>query len=103
METNIRKFDEAAKESLEAVERLGIHLCRVPHPCRALVPEARVGYHKSQPSPFLWLFRSPLPSPKRRQKCRKSAQITPGNHLSTPTPSTTYEEKFAKTPPPPPF
>ena len=30
-----------------------------------------------------------MPSPKRRQKCRKSAQITPGNHLSTSTPSTT--------------
>jgi len=89
METNIRKFDEAAKESLEAVERLGIHLWRVPHPCRALVPEARVGYHKSQPCPFLWLFRSAPPSQKRREKCRKSAQNTPGYHLPTPTSSIT--------------
>ena len=29
------------------------------------------------------------PSPKRHEKCRKSAQIPPGNHLSTSTPSTT--------------
>ena len=80
MQENIRKFDEAAKEWLEAVERLGIHLCRVPHPCRALVPEARVGYHKSQPYPFLWLFRSPLPPrenvAKSVAKARKSHQVT---------------------------
>ena len=37
------------------------------------------------------------------QKCRKSAQNTPGNHISTQTPSTTYGEFYAKTPPPPPF
>jgi len=109
MQENIRKFDEAAKEWLEAVERLGIHLCRVPHPCRALVPEARVvyhksqpspclcvcrvphpcralvpearvGYHKSQPCPFLWLFRSPLPP---RENVAKSVAKARKSHQVT--------------------
>ena len=43
------------------------------------------------------------PSQKRHKKCRKSAQIHTGNHLPTQTPSTTYEEFYAKTPPPPLF
>jgi len=96
MRENIRKFDGAAIPSIEG---------RVPHPCRAFVLEARVGYHKSQPRPCLCgcpVHAAP-PSPERHKKCRKSAQKHPGNHLPTQTQSTTYEEFSAKTPPPPPL
>ena len=103
MQESIRKFDEAAKEWLEAVERLGIHLCRVPHPCRALVPEARVGYHKSQPCPFLWLFRSPLPPrenvAKSVAKARKSHQVT----TSQPQPHQRHRMDLPLKEPHPPF
>ena len=87
MQENIRKFVEAAGKA-------GCPTLAVPLPVFR-VCQARVGGHKSQPRPCLCPFRSPAhaapPSPKRRQKCRKSAQNTPGNHPPTSTRSTTYD------------
>ena len=87
MQENIRKIVVAAGKA-------GCPTLAVPLPVFR-VCQARVGGHKSQPRPCLCPFRSPAhaapPSPKRRQKCRKSAQNTPGNHPPTSTRSTTYE------------
>jgi len=93
MGQNIRKIVVAAKESLESAERLG----RVPYPCRALARISSLpgkGGRPQRPALSLSLHlalpqRSALLSPKRREKCRKSAQKGPGNHPATLTPSTT--------------
>jgi hypothetical protein len=80
MRENIRKIVAAARKA-------GCPILAVPS-------SLRQGRDTTKASP---------PSPKRREKCRKSAQITPGNHPTTPNPSTTYKEFYAKTPHPPPF
>ena len=80
MRENIRKIVAAARKA-------GCPILAVPS-------SLRQGRDTTKASP---------PSPKRREKCRKSAQITPGNHPTTPNPSTTYKEFYAKTPHPPLF
>ena len=70
MQENIRKIVEAARpvSGSEGTSRLS---------------GARPPYPQSKP------VHAALPSPKRCEKCRKSAQKHTGNHLPTSTPSTT--------------
>ena len=49
----------------------------------------RQGWETTKASPVLAFARAALPSPKRREKCRKSAQKHIGNHPTTPTKSRT--------------
>ena len=83
MQENIRKFVET-----------GTPLCPLAGcPILAVPLFLRQGWETTMASPVLvFAFGSSsalYPSPKRREKCRKSAQNTPGNHHSTPTSSTT--------------
>ena len=77
MRENIRKIVAAA-------ERPGLQVRRVPHPCRALVLEARVGDDKGQPCPCLWSSHAAPPPPqnvaKSVAKARKNTQVTTSQH-----------------------
>ena len=77
--------------------------CRVPHPCRALVFEARVGDHKGQPV----LVVSPSTAPYPRQNVAKSvAKARKTHQVTTPQPQTyqSHSSHFPqKTPHPPLF
>ena len=97
MQENIRRIVEAA-------ERPGLQVRRVPHPCRALVLEARVGDDKGQPCPCLWSSHAAPPPPqnvaKSVAKARKNTQVTTSQHQ----PHQQHTRHFPqKTPHPPPF